>query len=143
MSIFCWPARVYWEDTDGGGVVYYANYLKFLERARTEWLRSLGFSQRELARTAGIVFAVRSVKIDYRRPARLDDELCVTCEPRARGAASLSFAQRILKAAPAAAAAAEDLLAGAEVRIACLDARTFRPQPLPDMLLSALGAQED
>ncbi len=77
---FTWPARVYWEDTDGGGVVYYANYLKFLERARTEWLRALGFVQTELAKDPGIVFVVASVTIDYRRPARLDDALIVTCD---------------------------------------------------------------
>jgi acyl-CoA thioester hydrolase len=138
VSVFCWPARVYWEDTDGGGVVYYANYLRFLERARTEWLRSLGFSQRELTRTAGIVFAVRSVQIDYRQPARLDDELCVTCEPHSRGAASLAFAQRILRCAPGSPAPA-DLLAAARVRIACLDAHSFRPQRLPEFLSSALA----
>jgi len=81
VNVFSWPARVYWEDTDGGGIVYYANYLRYLERARTEWLRSLGFSQQQLARDPGIVFAVVSLNIEYRRPAKLDDELLVTCEP--------------------------------------------------------------
>ena len=75
MTTFVWPARVYYEDTDAGGVVYYANYLKFLERARTEWLRALGFDQRDLMREAGILFAVRRVEIDYLLPARFDDEL--------------------------------------------------------------------
>ena len=74
MSVFCWPARVYWEDTDGGGIVYYANYLRFLERARTEWLRARGHSQLQLARDRGIVFMVVSLSVDYRAPARLDDE---------------------------------------------------------------------
>jgi acyl-CoA thioester hydrolase len=79
VRAFSWAARVYWEDTDGGGIVYYANYLRFLERARTEWLRSLGHSQHELARTAGILFAVAGLEVEYRRPARLDDELTITC----------------------------------------------------------------
>src|SRR6187455_1309935 len=83
---FSWRARVYWEDTDGGGVVYYANYLKFMERARTEWLRSMGHSQSELANTYGYVFAVAEVKVNYRKPARLDDELRITCVPVPKGA---------------------------------------------------------
>ena len=86
---FTWPCRVYWEDTDGGGIVYYANYLRFLERARTEWLRSLGYSQQALARDPGIVFTVVSLNIDYRKPARLDDELVVTCVPSTEGAVTL------------------------------------------------------
>ena len=98
MREFSWPVRVYWEDTDGGGIVYYANYLRFLERSRTEWLRSLGFSQQALAREPGVLFAVVNVSVQYRRPARLDDELIVTCEPRADGSVCISFAQRILRA---------------------------------------------
>lgn len=130
MSEFRWPARVYWEDTDGGGIVYYANYLRFLERARTEWLRALGFSQQALAREPGVLFAVASLSIDYRRPARLDDELIITCEPRADGAVCLRFAQRILRASDG------ETLANAEVRVACVDARTLRPTKVPE----ALGA---
>jgi acyl-CoA thioester hydrolase len=143
---------VYWEDTDGGGVVYYANYLKFMERARTEWLRAAGFSQQALAAEQGIVFAVTRVEVDYLRPARLDDELIVTCEPRRTGAASLSFAQRVHRGAaiPAAGtgerpagpgerpAGAGELLAEGAVQIACVDARTFRPQRLPQFLLDVL-----
>ena len=83
MSIFVWPTRVYWEDTDGGGVVYYANYLRFLERARTEWLRSLGYTQSALAADPGVLFSVVEASIRYRRPARLDDLLLVSCEPSA------------------------------------------------------------
>ena len=97
VKVFSWRTRVYWEDTDAGGVVYYANYLRFMERARTEWLRTLGFCQRDLANNHGVLFAVTRVRIDYRRPARLDDELSVTCEPRTVGAASVSFAQNILR----------------------------------------------
>ena len=132
MSRFSWAARVYWEDTDGGGIVYYANYLRFLERARTEWLRSLGHSQQELARTPGILFAVAGLSIEYRRPARLDDELVITCEPRAERAAAMRFAQRIERVPGG------ELLVEADVRVVCLDARTLRPKRLPEFLLEAL-----
>ena len=95
MSEFSWRARVYWEDTDGGGVVYYANYLKFMERARTEWLRSMGHSQSELAAQYGFVFAVVEVKLNYRKPARLDDELGISCVPVPEGRVSIRFQQTI------------------------------------------------
>jgi acyl-CoA thioester hydrolase len=124
---FIWRTRVYWEDTDGGGVVYYANYLKFMERARTEWLRSLGHSQMELAETHGFVFAVVEVKVNYRRPARLDDELLVSCVPVPEGRASIRFTQTATRADGV-------LLAEGEVRVACVDAKTFRPRPLPDFV---------
>ena len=132
MSGFSWAARVYWEDTDGGGIVYYANYLRFLERARTEWLRSLGHSQQELARSPGILFAVAGLSIEYRRPARLDDELLITCEPRGERAAAMRFAQRIERVPGG------ELLVEADVRVVCLDARTLRPKRLPEFLLEAL-----
>ena len=132
---FSWPVRVYWEDTDGGGVVYYANYLKFLERARTEWLRSLGFVQTELARDPGIMFVVASLTIDYRRPARLDDALIVVCDYEADGAACMRFNQRILRD--------DEVLIEASVRVACLDAASFRPKRLPAVIVSAMnGAKE-
>jgi acyl-CoA thioester hydrolase len=126
MSEFSWHARVYWEDTDGGGVVYYANYLKFMERARTEWLRAQGHSQAELAEQHGFVFAVVEVRVNYRRPARLDDELTITCLPVPEGRASIRFRQIVRKGA--------DTLAEGEVRVACVDARSFRPRALPDFL---------
>lgn len=126
MSPFRWASRVYWEDTDGGGIVYYANYLRFLERARTEWLRSLGYSQLVLAQEPGIVFAVVSLSIDYRKPAKLDDELVITCEPQVEGAATIAFAQRIYRGS--------DELVQASVRVACLDSGTLRPKRLPDFL---------
>ncbi|HET9390008.1 MAG TPA: tol-pal system-associated acyl-CoA thioesterase [Steroidobacteraceae bacterium] len=132
MSSFAWAVRVYWEDTDGGGIVYYANYLRFLERARTEWLRSLGHSQRVLAEEQGVVFTVVSLEAEYRRPARLDDELTITCEPQAEGAASIRFAQRIYRAG--AEPAPQRLLLEASVRVACVDARTLRPRRLPEFL---------
>jgi acyl-CoA thioester hydrolase len=140
VSVFRWPARVYWEDTDGGAIVYYANYLRFLERSRTEWLRACGHSQVQLAREPGIVFTVVSVQVDYRAPARLDDELEITCEPRADGAASLRFAQRIYRATPDA-RADRALLVEADVRVACVDARSRRPKRLPQFLLDAVHAQ--
>jgi acyl-CoA thioester hydrolase len=130
MSSFAWPARVYWEDTDGGGIVYYANYLRFLERARTEWLRQRGFSQQRLLSDEGILFTVVSLEIEYRAAARLDDELEVTCEPEPQGPASLRFAQRIHRRT----AGGRELLAEASVRVACLDARTMRPRRLPAFL---------
>jgi len=132
VSGFVWPARVYWEDTDGGGIVYYANYLRFLERARTEWLRQLGHSQQRLVREEGILFTVVSLEIEYRAPARLDDELEISCQPRPQGPASLRFAQSIWRRA---AAAERELLAEASVRVACVDARTLRPRRLPAFLL--------
>ena len=137
---FSWPARVYWEDTDGGGIVYYANYLRFLERARTEWLRAHGHSQQELARSAGLLFTVVSLRVDYRAPARLDDELLISCEPQAEGAASLRFLQRIYRAGPPV-VRSHALLVEANVRVACVDVRTLRPRRLPEFLLEALAAE--
>ena len=141
MSPFRWESRVYWEDTDGGGIVYYANYLRFLERARTEWLRSLGYSQRALAEEPGIVFAVVSLNIEYRKPAKLDDELLITCEPKVEGAATIVFAQRIYRlrgGTPRQGQLKDDrpdsLLVEASARVACLDARTLRPKRLPAFL---------
>ena len=136
MSPFRWASRVYWEDTDGGGIVYYGNYLRFLERARTEWLRSLGFSQRELAEESGVLFAVVSLNIEYRRPAKLDDELVITCEPAVEGAATIRFAQQIYRGADAA-LTKDALLVEASVRVACVDARTLRPKRLPEFLADA------
>jgi acyl-CoA thioester hydrolase len=143
VSVFAWPVRVYWEDTDGGGIVYYANYLRFLERARTEWLRSLGFSQHALCEEPGVMFAVVSLSVEYRRPAKLDDELVrpaklddelvITCEPEVEGAASMRFTQQIYRGGREA-LAKERLLVEANVRVACLDARTLRPKRLPDFL---------
>jgi len=128
---FAWPVRVYVEDTDFGGIVYYANYLRWFERARTEWLRTKGYSQAMLAREPGIVFSVVSARVDYRRPARLDDELVVTCEPRPDGRASLRFAQQVLRG--------EELLAEGEVRVACLAAGTLRPVRLPEFVIAEVG----
>ena len=134
-SVFSWPARVYWEDTDGGGIVYYANYLRFLERARTEWLRSLGYSQQILAREPGIVFTVASLTVEYRRPARLDDELTITCEPRADRAATIRFEQAIFRGR---APGDDPPLLTAGVRVACVDAHSLKPRRLPESLINVL-----
>jgi acyl-CoA thioester hydrolase len=140
VSVFSWPARVYWEDTDGGAVVYYANYLRFLERSRSEWLRAHGHSQLALAQDSRILFTVVSIQVDYRAPARLDDELGITCEPRAEGAASLRFAQRIYRTNAGGAPPAA-LLVEAQVRVACVDAASLRPRRLPQFLRDAVAAE--
>jgi acyl-CoA thioester hydrolase len=144
LSAFHWSARVYWEDTDGGGIVYYANYLKFLERARTEWLRSFGVSQQAMAREEGCVFTVVDLAVEYRRPARLDDELVITCEPQKSGAASIRFAQRVYRGAIAddAGAAQDAVLVKANVRVACVDAQTLTPRRMPDFLINLLSSKE-
>jgi acyl-CoA thioester hydrolase len=133
MSRFSWEARVYWEDTDGGGIVYYANYLRFLERARTEWLRQRGIVQSVLARELGLLFAVVSVKVDYRSPARLDDLLCISCQAQRDGAATLDFRQDIHRGS-----AEGELLVTGTARVACLDAATLRPRRLPAVILEVL-----
>ncbi len=132
-DLFRLSVRVYWEDTDGGGVVYYANYLKYLERARSEFLRSCGFEQSALQREQDLLFAVVSVQIDYLQPARLDDELTITARVRDASRASLVFTQAICRADPDA-----TRLCRAEVRIACLDASTFRPRRIPAAILGEL-----
>jgi len=133
MNAFVWSARVYWEDTDGGGVVYHANYLRFLERARTEWLRARGHVQSEIARQQGVLFALTELNIRYRRPAHLDDLLAISCEPSIDGAATLAFRQRIHRDG-----AGGELLAEATVRVACVSAGTFRPRRLPKGLVEEL-----
>lgn len=134
MTEFIWPVRVYYEDTDSGGVVYYANYLKFMERARTEWLRSLGFEQDELLKRDNILFAVRSISLDYLKPARFNDRLLVSAGINARGHASLSFDQTVRRDSRE-----SEILCTGQVRIACLAADTLRPQPLPKQLLTELS----
>lgn len=133
MSRFIWEARVYWEDTDGGGIVYYANYLRFLERARTEWLRQRGIVQSVLARELGLMFAVVSVQVDYRSPARLDDLLYISCLAERDGAATLDFRQEVRRGS-----ADGELLVAGTARVACLDAATLRPRRLPAVILEVL-----
>jgi acyl-CoA thioester hydrolase len=126
------PVRVYWEDTDAGGVVYYANYLNFMERARSEWLRSLGIDQAALAGVERIQFAVVEARVRYRQPARYDDLLDVSATVEAWKGASISFLQEIRRAADGV------LLVSAAIRAACLDSGSLRPRPLPPALLEVL-----
>jgi acyl-CoA thioester hydrolase len=138
---FEWAVRVYWEDTDAGGIVFYANYLKFFERARTEWLRSLGLEQQRLREQVGGMFVVTDTQVRYHRPARLDDLLLVTAELAEAGRASLTIRQTArLAPAPMAAdaGAASALLCEGSIRIGWVDAHTLRPQRIPASLLDAL-----
>ena len=116
--------RVYWEDTDAGGVVFYANYLKFFERARTEWLRHLGVGQQALRERTGAIFVVTDTTVRYRAPARLDDELQVTVDLCARGTASMTIAQQAWRGTT--------LIAEGEIRIGCVDDATFKPRRIPN-----------
>jgi acyl-CoA thioester hydrolase len=124
------PVRVYWEDTDAGGIVFYANYLKFFERARTEWLRSLGHSQQEMVDTTGCMFVVQETTVRYLKPARLDDVLAVTVEVRERGRASLRIAQQ--------AWCGDRLLAEGEIRIGCVERTTLKPHRIPSPIFEAI-----
>ncbi len=134
QSPFSWPTRVYWEDTDAGGVVYHAQYLAFLERARTEWMRAQGYGQELLRREHGLVFAVRAMTLDFLKPARLDDALAVSASLRECRRASVVFAQAIHRGG--------ELLLTASVRVAALDAGGFRPRPIPQPLHDQLKSLE-
>lgn len=140
---YSFPLRVYWEDTDAGGIVFYANYMKFMERARTEWLRSLGIAQGRLREETGGIFVVSETQLKYHRPARLDDELLVTAELREIGAASLTIGQRVL-AKPEQRPAGEPpstalLLCEGTIRIGWVDAATLRPSRIPRQVSGTLG----
>lgn len=124
--------RVYWEDTDAGGIVFYANYLKYFERARTEWLRALGVQQQALREATGAMFVVGDTQLRFLRPARLDDLLDVTAELRETGRASMQLAQQAWRGT--------ELLAEGDIRIGCVDAATLRPRRIPETILQALRA---
>ena len=134
---FVWPVRVYYEDTDAGGVVYYANYLRFLERARTEWLRHLGFEQDALMRDPGVLFAVRRVELDYLLPARFNDRLEVHSRIVRLAGASLDFSQTVVRLDDGA-----ELCRG-QVRVACLSVDDLRPARLPAAIKRQLTTRED
>jgi len=156
---FQWPIRVYWEDTDAGGIVFYANYLKFFERARTEWLRDLGIEQQRLRDEIGGMFVVTDTQVRYQRPARLDDFLLVTARVLEAGRASLTIGQSAYWQAPSTGAPAQApanaqdasttscdsaraglvLLCSGTIRIGWVDAATLRPQRIPASVLNALG----
>jgi acyl-CoA thioester hydrolase len=129
---FSWPLRVYWEDTDAGGIVFYANYLKFFERARTEWLRSLGIEQSRLRETTGGIFVVGETSVRYHRPARLDDELLVTAAALETGRASLIIAQQAFLLG------SHELLCDGTIRIGWVDAHSLKPARIPPIILEAL-----
>jgi acyl-CoA thioester hydrolase len=120
---------VYYEDTDAGGVVYHAGYLRFFERGRTEWLRALGYSQARLIAEAGLIFTVVEMSIRFRQPARLDDLLTVRTQALPAGGATVNFEQTLLRDGDA--GSAEEVLSSAQVRVACLDCVSFRPRRLP------------
>ena len=137
-SEFEWPVRVYWEDTDAGGIVFYANYLKFLERARTEWLRALGISQRRLREETGGMFIVSETSVRYLRPARLDDELIVTARLQSSGRASLIIAQRALSKTERAPDGSPLVLCEGTIRIGWVDAERLAPARIPARILQSL-----
>lgn len=133
VSEFLWPVRVYYEDTDSGGVVYHANYLKFMERARSEWLRSVGVEQDELMARDDVIFAVRSAGLEFLRPGRFNDLLHVSARVVRRGRASLVFEHIITRADQG-----ESPLCVGSIKIACLNAATLRPCPIPDYILEKI-----
>ena len=127
---FSWPTRIYWEDTDAGGVVYHARYVAFMERARTEWMRALGYGQEAMRCGDGQVFVVRAMSLDFLKPAKLDDALTTTVELLQCRRASLLMAQAVMRD--------DQVLATAQVRLAAVGARDFRPQALDDTLYAVL-----
>ena len=130
---FFWPVRVYYEDTDAGGVVYYANYLKFFERARTERLRQIGFEQDELRQSLGVLFVVKSVQVNYLKPAHFNDSLLVSAQVTEVKRASLLFAQEIRLETPTG-----EKLCEATIRVACLSDAERKPAPIPGLLLERI-----
>lgn len=129
MKKFIWPVRVYYEDTDAGGVVYYANYLKFFERARTEMLRAMGYEQDQLM-AEGVIFVVRSIQVDYLIPARFNEQLQVSADLSLVKKASFDFEQQITRG--------DEVLCKGIIRVACLDAQTMRPKAIPEKLQEQL-----
>lgn len=130
---FRWSVRVYYEDTDSGGVVYHSNYLKFMERARTEFLRSLGFGQAELRDDLGVLFVVRSLALQYRRPARFDDALAVVTRLKDFRRSLMTFEQKIYRG--------DELLTEATVEIVCIDAEQFRPVTIPAVVRNMIDPE--
>ena len=138
-SNFHWNVRVYYEDTDAGGIVFYANYLKFFERARTEWLRALGVNQQILAQTHGVIFVVKSTAVDYHAPAKLDDELKLTVVVRRVGKASIQFTQEAWRIDSN--GGEPQLLATGDIKVGCVDAKTVRPSAIPDEVAKKLTTE--
>jgi len=130
QKVFALPVRVYFQDTDAGGVVYHASYVNFMERARTEWLRTHGYSNAGLMKEFGVVFVVRSLKLDYRKPALLDDLLEVTAQIKEMGRSRLNLLQEVRRG--------EEVLAEGEVHLVCVSAGNFRPVGMPEVLSKRL-----
>ena len=124
---FEWPVQVYWEDTDAGGVVYHSQYLNFMERARTEWLRHLGFIQTEMREMLGVLFVVRHIDMHYKKPAKFDDALIVRTCLINQGRSFITFEQSILRG--------EEMLTSATVKVVCIDAEKFKPVSIPKLML--------
>ena len=124
---FSWPVRVYYEDTDAGGIVYYGNYLKFMERARTEWLRSCGIDVARLAATDRLMFTVRSITLDFLKPARLSDNLDVSVTVGRIRKVSVELEQAVVRTG--------DVLCTGQVRLACVDVDTLKPKAMPKTLV--------
>jgi acyl-CoA thioester hydrolase len=131
-SVFTWTVRVYYEDTDAGGIVFYANYLKFFERARTEWLRAQGVHQQDLIEQHGAMFVVKNASVDYHAPAKLDDVITLTLWIEKLGRASVQFVQQ--------ASCGAALLASARIKVACVDRAALKPRPLPDVVAAKMRA---
>jgi tol-pal system-associated acyl-CoA thioesterase len=133
-AVFSWPVRIYWEDTDAGGIVYYANYLRYMERARTEWVRAQGISQAALALDPGVLFTVVEAQVKYHSPAKLEYALAVSCEPTLEGRVSVSFRQRVCRDS-----LEGDLLAEGTIRVACVATGSLRPRRIPDAMRDAIA----
>jgi len=131
MDDFIWPLRVYYEDSDAGGVVYYANYLKFMERARTEWLRNKGFEQTALKQQHNLIIVVRKISVDYLKPAFFDDLLTITVHLSKIGKASIIMAQQVQREA--------ETICTANVKLGSINAVTLRPQAFPSDILNVLN----
>jgi len=134
-AVFAWPLRVYWEDTDAGGVVFYANYLKYFERARTEWLRAAGFEQQALRASAGGMFVVTDASLKYHQPARLDDQLLVTTWMQEAGRVCMTIGQQARRGPQA----DGDVLCTATIRIGWVHADSFKPARIPSSIVKALS----
>ena len=141
-AIFQWPIRVYWEDTDAGGIVFYANYLKFFERSRTEWLRSLGIGQRALKNSTGCMFVVAEAALRYHRPARLDDELIVTASLLEAGRASMIIKQQALLKTEQPDAGSATLLCEGSIRIGWVEGASLQPRRIPASIFDRLNNRE-
>lgn len=136
-SPFSWPVRVYYEDTDAGSVVFYANYLKFFERARTEWLRSAGIGQQALSETHRVMFVVKSTAVDYHAPAKLDDELKLTVVVERLGRASVEFVQEAVRVNDS---RIPQVLATGRIKVGCVDTASFQLRPIPREVLERIKA---